>query len=261
VIELKRDETGEHMDLQAIRYAAMVSTLTFQRAVEIYEKFLKAEGSEENAFENISNFLKWSEPDKESFGSDVRIVLVSSDFSKELTTSVMWLTERDIDIRCVRLIPYRHNSEVLIDAQQIIPLPEVESYQVRIKEKQEEKRDAIRASRDHSRYEFNGRIYNKRKLVLAVIKEWVSQNNPESIKDLMQAFPDEMRRGRFFTDHTEALEIYERNDIPRHFLDEQDLLRFSDDSKYAITNQWGKDSIERFAEHIKSLGYKIAKID
>src|SRR6266849_5041668 len=31
VIELKRTETGEHLELQAIRYAAMVSTLTFKR--------------------------------------------------------------------------------------------------------------------------------------------------------------------------------------------------------------------------------------
>ncbi len=32
VIELKRDEDGGHMELQAIRYAAMVSRMTFQRA-------------------------------------------------------------------------------------------------------------------------------------------------------------------------------------------------------------------------------------
>ena len=41
VIELKRTETGEHMELQALRYAAMVSTLTFSRAVEIYQNYLE----------------------------------------------------------------------------------------------------------------------------------------------------------------------------------------------------------------------------
>ncbi|MDQ2937430.1 MAG: hypothetical protein M3R67_07960 [Acidobacteriota bacterium] len=34
VIELKRDEEGGHMELQALRYAAMVSTMTFQDAVD-----------------------------------------------------------------------------------------------------------------------------------------------------------------------------------------------------------------------------------
>ena len=33
VIELKRTDDGGHMDLQAIRYAAMVSSMTFAQAV------------------------------------------------------------------------------------------------------------------------------------------------------------------------------------------------------------------------------------
>ncbi|MET0010496.1 MAG: hypothetical protein ABW109_21780, partial [Candidatus Thiodiazotropha sp. 6PLUC4] len=41
VIELKRTEDGGHMDLQAIRYAAMISTLTFDRLVTIYAQYLK----------------------------------------------------------------------------------------------------------------------------------------------------------------------------------------------------------------------------
>src|ERR1700732_1766730 len=36
VFELKRNEDGGHMELQAIRYAAMVSTMTFDKAVELY---------------------------------------------------------------------------------------------------------------------------------------------------------------------------------------------------------------------------------
>jgi len=40
VIELKRTEDGGHMELQAVRYAAMVSTLTFDKLVSIYERYL-----------------------------------------------------------------------------------------------------------------------------------------------------------------------------------------------------------------------------
>ena len=36
VIELKRTEDGGHMELQSIRYAAMISAMTFERAVEVY---------------------------------------------------------------------------------------------------------------------------------------------------------------------------------------------------------------------------------
>ena len=34
VIELKRTESGGHMELQALRYAAMVSTMTFDKALD-----------------------------------------------------------------------------------------------------------------------------------------------------------------------------------------------------------------------------------
>ena len=89
------------MELQALRYAAMVSTLTFSRAVEIYQKYLNSIGVELNAENSLLEFLGWEEPQEDDFALDVRIVLVSSDFSKELTTSVMWLNERNIEYRCV----------------------------------------------------------------------------------------------------------------------------------------------------------------
>jgi RecB family endonuclease NucS len=41
VVELKRTEDGGHMELQAIRYAAMVSKMTFADAVAAHASFLK----------------------------------------------------------------------------------------------------------------------------------------------------------------------------------------------------------------------------
>src|SRR5688500_8499671 len=44
VIELKRTEDGGFMELQAVRYAAMVSTMTFERVVDIYQRYLSKNG-------------------------------------------------------------------------------------------------------------------------------------------------------------------------------------------------------------------------
>ncbi len=257
VIELKRTETGEHMELQALRYAAMVSTLTFSRATEIYQKHLISIGSEDNAENNLIEFLGWEEPQEDDFGLDVRIILVSANFSKELTTSVMWLNERNLDIRCVRLIPYKHQEQILVDVQQIIPLPEVESYQVKIKQQSEERREARKSSKDYTRYLFQGNSFNKRKLVLAVIQRWVSENKPRSIAELLQAFPQEIRRGGLFVPEQEAKEIYQRQGIYRHFLGDGEVLEFSDSTRYAISNQWGKGNIEKFVNQSKKLGYEV----
>lgn len=89
-------------------------------------------------------FLGWTETDDEQFAQDVRIILVSADFSKEVTTSVLWLNDRDLDIRCIRLKPYKLGDRVLIDAEQIIPLKEAEEFQVHLRQKSERERDARR---------------------------------------------------------------------------------------------------------------------
>jgi hypothetical protein len=138
VIELKRTNDGGHMELQAIRYASMVSAMTFERAEEIHGEFLVRMGEPaDEARPRMLIFLGWEEPDEENFAPDVRIVLVSEDFGKELTTAVLWLRERDIDIRCVRLRPYQDGEKRLIDVQQIIPLPEANEYQVQLREKEQ----------------------------------------------------------------------------------------------------------------------------
>lgn len=261
VIELKRSETGDHMELQALRYAAMVSTLTFSRAVEIYQRYLSSVGSDSDAENSLLEFLGWEEPQEDNFALDVRIVLVSSDFSKELTTSVMWLNERNIDVRCVRFIPYRYQSQVLIDVQQIIPLPEAESYQIKIKQQSEERREARKSSKDYTRYLFQGNDYNKRKLVLSVVHWWIRENNPQSIDELLSAFPKGLRRGEMFISVNKAEEIYNRQGIYRHFLGEDETIQFPDGARFAISNQWGKGSIENFIEHTKKMGIEIEEID
>ena len=138
VIELKRTNDGGHMELQAVRYASMVSAMTFERAAQIHGAFLTQMGEpSEDAEARILSFLNWEEPDEENFAPDVRILLVSEDFGKELTTAVLWLRDRDIDIRCVRLRPYQDGETRLVDVQQIIPLPEAHDYQVQLREKEQ----------------------------------------------------------------------------------------------------------------------------
>jgi hypothetical protein len=154
VIELKRTTDGGHMELQALRYAAMISTMTFERVVALHEEFLRAIGQPPGeARARILDHVGWDEPDEELFADDVRIVLVSEDFSKELTTTVLWLSERDIEIRCVRLRPYTDGDKRLIDVQQIIPLPEANDYQVQLRQKEKQGRKQ-RAERHDLRQTF-----------------------------------------------------------------------------------------------------------
>ena len=142
VLELKRSEDGQHMDLQAIRYAAMVSSMTFEQLVGAHAVFLGGEDAHRRAESAILTFLDFDSPAEAELSDEVKILLVSADFSIELTTAVLWLNKRGLDITCIRLKPYRLGEQVLVDIQRIIPLPEAEYYETKVRAQQEENRRA-----------------------------------------------------------------------------------------------------------------------
>lgn len=146
VVEIKRTEDGGHMELQAIRYAAMVSSMSLDQVIAAYARLLGGPDQEGTARKEVLEFLELDSPDEAELTGDVRIVLVSADFSAELTTSVIWLNRRGIDITCVRLKPYRMGDERLVDIAQIIPLPEAADYEIKVRAKDQEIRK-VRSAR------------------------------------------------------------------------------------------------------------------
>lgn len=153
VVELKRTADGGLMDLQAVRYAAMVSTMTFDQAVDAHAAYLDQRGADAGARETLLEFLGWEEPIEDDFDQRVQIVLVAADFSRELTTAVLWLNEHDLDSRCVRLKPYSLDGRVLLDVAQVIPLQEANEYQVRVREKVRKEREQRAGGRDLTKYD------------------------------------------------------------------------------------------------------------
>jgi hypothetical protein len=154
VVELKRTEDGGHMELQALRYAAMVSTLRFDQMVDSHAAYLRRCGRSGDARDAILQFLGWDTAEGRALGDKVRIMLAAADFSRELTTTVLWLNEHDLDICCIRIRPYQLANRMLLDVQQVIPLPEASEYQVRVREREDEKRAAERKFNiDFSKYD------------------------------------------------------------------------------------------------------------
>lgn len=143
VVELKRTEDGGHMELQAIRYAAMVSSMTLEQVIQAYARSKGGGGEMEAARGEVLNFLQLDSTDEAELTGEVRIVLVSANFSTELTTAVLWLNLHELDITCIRLRPYRLGNDILIDATQIIPLPEAADYEVKVRAQEKEKRKVL----------------------------------------------------------------------------------------------------------------------
>ena len=258
VIELKRTEHGGHMELQAIRYAAMISAMTFDKLVSHYDKYLKNNGDTRNARDSLADFLNWNESDDQALGQKIQIVLASAEFSKELTTSVLWLNEQGLDIRCVRMHPYDHDGQVLLDVQTIIPIPEAEEYQVKIREKRQKERAARESTRDFSKYDvtIGDTLYsnqNKRNLMLLIVSAvFNSGGSPQRVAEALP--PRKLRAFEGILDAEQVREQLMQEDtggaVPRFkrfFCDDGQPFQVADKT-YILSNQWGLDALDAARE-------------
>lgn len=184
VIELKRTDDGGHMELQSLRYAAMVSTMSFEGVVDAFEQYQLATGQSGNARSLLLEFFEWDDSETESFPKDVRVVLAAANFSKEITTTVLWLNEHGMNIKCVRMQPYLDGERLLLDVQQVIPLPEAEEYQIRVRDRKVAERTQ---NRDFTRYDVTVDFETypdlpKRQAIFQVIRALCAKGvNPEEI--------------------------------------------------------------------------------
>ena len=278
VIELKRTEDGGHMELQAVRYAAMVSAMTLDKAVDVYSRYLKRLGSDLDARTDLLGFLEWDQPNND-FNKRVRIILVSAEFSKEVTTTVLWLRDQDIDIRCIRMKPYSHNGSLIVDVQPIIPIPEASAYQVRMREKSREERIDRRTIKDFTKYDVTIKGATeigmaKRRAILHIVKYLVAEGvAPQRFSELLpwrgtgRLFISAagMLAGDQFIQAIAAMEAPEGKQVEYHrfFCGDGDLINL-EGFTYAFSNQWGtrtaeamKTIIEAFPE--KEISFTISE--
>ena len=139
VIELKRTRSGDHSDLQAIRYAAMVANMTLDDVFDAHRRYLQKRGINEDARMRVLYHLGIEDEENAEVHTErPRIVLASAGFSTELTTSVLWLRDGGMDISCVKLQLYQYDGSLLLDTGKLIPLPEASGYLVKVREREEE---------------------------------------------------------------------------------------------------------------------------
>ena len=260
VIELKRSESGGHMELQAIRYAAMVSNMTWEKAKDTFQHYLnKNSNGQKSAESEICSFLGWESPREEDFAENVKILLISADFSKELTTSVLWLNEREVDITCVRLSLHKMDSNLILSVDQIIPLPETDIYQIKVREKQREKRNSQYSNKDRTRYtiEYDGDVYEKnfKKSDIGFFTVGLLDKNGLIEGSVFQFLrEDKSCNHQLIKLESEVTESERRYN--RYRVNNPSELLYSGE-KYYVARNWGAANVERF---IQKFEVKFPKI-
>ncbi|WP_353236893.1 hypothetical protein [Limnohabitans sp.] len=181
VIEFKRDNDAAHAELQALRYAAMLSVLSINDLVQAglsYRKKKDAAITEESWKTELLDFLGEKNLNEIELPAIPRIVLVSSQFNKEITTTVLWLneqfgsTEEDepgMYIMCIEVGVYELGGQRVLHFDQIIPISQAEEYQVkaRAKEKDSAKKQAMaKRARTVNLLEVSGKLQVGSQIVL-----------------------------------------------------------------------------------------------
>lgn len=113
--------------------------------------------------------------------------------------------------------------------------------------------------RDTTQYNFNNQIYGKGRLVLSVIKAYVSDNPTINFSELLDIFPRNIQGSSgVFLKIEDAQEIYQRTDHKRHFIEEEEeeIITLSD-CTIAVCTQWGSGNIDNFILKAREIGYKI----
>ncbi len=135
VVELKLDLSRSYADQQAIRYAALCSTMTMADLVQVRADYHGT--TEEDAATDIRGFLGCD--DLPELGDRPRIILAAGFLDDvELTSTVLWLRNFGVDITCVELTPYRleQDGKLILVPRTIIPIPEARDYLVRVERKE-----------------------------------------------------------------------------------------------------------------------------
>lgn len=179
IIENKRDDSGKDVVWQAIKYASYCALLTTKDIIEVFAQYLSKykpsnptlsedayapEHIQHTAERLIFNFLKQYQ---DNLADDLnlnlrntqRLILVAGVFSTEVTSTALWMRDRGIDVKCIKVLPYHFEQKLLLQIQPIIPIPEASEYMVRLSRKDAE--ETINAQINATRFDVRQAYWEK----------------------------------------------------------------------------------------------------
>ena len=140
IIENKLDDSGRDVTWQVLKYASYCSSLKKSQIIRIYQDFLSSQGITETADQMISEFFDGREIEEITLNTGLtqRIMMVSGNFRKEVTSTVLWLMNYNLRIQCFKITPFRLNEQLFLNVEQIIPMKDAEEFSISMAEKTQE---------------------------------------------------------------------------------------------------------------------------
>lgn len=149
IIENKLDDSGRDVVWQALKYASYCANLKKQEVVEIFQRYLnqKAQiaGTEPlDARKVLLEFLQADDIESVQLNTlkSQRLILVAANYRKEVTSTVLWLSQFGVQCQCFKVTPWQSGNELFLNVEQIIPTPEAADFMIGMIAKEDEEKSA-----------------------------------------------------------------------------------------------------------------------
>lgn len=111
--------------------------------------------------------------------------------------------------------------------------------------------------KDYSKFIFEGKEFNKGRLVNAVVKAHVEKTPEITFSELKRDFPDSIQGSFGVFDLTaKAEDIFQRWGHKRHYIKEEEVIKLQDQTISTCT-QWNPENIKGFIDQARRLGWII----
>jgi len=149
IIEDKLDDSGRDVVWQALKYASYCASLSKPQVVEIYQRYLNQKAQQtaaepERAEDKLMEFFDADGLESVQINriGTQRLILVAAHYRKEVTSTVLWLSQFGIACQCFKVTPYQAGSELFLNVEQIIPTPESSDFMIGMATKEAEEKNA-----------------------------------------------------------------------------------------------------------------------
>jgi hypothetical protein len=297
IIENKLDDTGRNVVWQALKYASYCSTLTTSQILKIYQEYLDKWQQGEDSKQNLLDFLERSEDELLLNRNDQRIIFVANNYRKEVTSTVLWLLNHDIQVQCFRATPYSMGDDMFLQVEQIIPLPETKEFMIDAKEKEKEEQEKsktveqselqllkfwniLKANLAENKLDYLDRVGSKPhysigfwkgrgKFAFCIgrftyrVELYFSDDSDKALIDAMAKFKDEIQSNHNGTIEWERLENKKASrikfEMPKQKL-ESLHGRFSDEQSWEQIVEWYTASISEFYKAVYPFWERVQKV-
>ena len=125
IIELKRGELKDPVDIQALRYASYISKWQFEDFESVAKNYLGKGGHPDFNFNAMFETFCVQSGIEEipDLNSEQRIIIVGSSVRDKLGSVALWLRSHNVDVKLIEVQAFKERGQVLIQPTVIVPLP------------------------------------------------------------------------------------------------------------------------------------------